>query len=96
MRSTIINTSKEMMCYSDFPIPQEYPIFMHNSYVQGYFNLYAEKFVLRKHIRFRHEVIMVSYVFFWGGGGAGVVKFKIKISYHDIADILLKLALNTN
>ena len=68
MRSTIINTSKEMMCYSDFPIPQEYPIFMHNTYVQRYFNLYAEKFGLRKHIRFRHEVIMISYGFF--------VKFK--------------------
>jgi len=63
MRSTIINTSKEMMCYSDFPIPQEYPIFMHNTYVQRYFNLYAEKFGLRKHIRFRHEVIMISYRF---------------------------------
>ena len=25
MKSTIVNTSKEMMCYSDFPIPDEFP-----------------------------------------------------------------------
>ncbi|CAC5408468.1 FMO [Mytilus coruscus] len=60
MKSTIINTSKEMMCYSDFPIPAEYPIFMHNSYVQKYFNLYVDKFELRKRIRFRHEIISVK------------------------------------
>ena len=33
MKSTVINTSKEMMSYSDFPIPAHYPIFMHNSKV---------------------------------------------------------------
>ena len=33
MKSTVINTSKEVMCFSDFPIPAEYPIFMHNSKV---------------------------------------------------------------
>ena len=57
MKSTIINTSKEMMCYSDFPIPAEYPIFMHNTYVQKYFNLYADKFNLRKYIKFETEVM---------------------------------------
>jgi len=58
MRSTVINTSKEMMCYSDFPIPKEYPIYMHNTYVQKYFNLYVEKFNLKKYINFGHEVEM--------------------------------------
>ena len=24
-RSTVINTDKEMMCYSDFPMPKEFP-----------------------------------------------------------------------
>lgn len=33
MKSTVINTSKEMMAYSDFPIPAKYPVFMHNSHV---------------------------------------------------------------
>ena len=31
MKSTIINTSKEMSAFSDFPPPEEYPNFMHNS-----------------------------------------------------------------
>jgi dimethylaniline monooxygenase (N-oxide forming) len=56
MKSTVINTSKEMMCYSDFPIPKEYPIFMHNAYVLKYFQLYAEKFNLRQHINFQTDV----------------------------------------
>lgn len=52
----VINTSKEIMCYSDFPIPAKYPIFMHNKYVLQYFHLYAEQFGLRKYIKFQHEV----------------------------------------
>ncbi|XP_069121137.1 flavin-containing monooxygenase 5-like [Argopecten irradians] len=60
MKSTVINTSKEMMCYSDFPIPQEYPIYMHNTYVQKYFRLYAEKFGLEKYIKFNHEIIRLT------------------------------------
>ncbi|XP_035683487.1 flavin-containing monooxygenase 5-like isoform X1 [Branchiostoma floridae] len=55
-RSTVTNTSKEMMCYSDFPIPKEYPNFMHHSWVIKYFRLYADNFGLIKHIRFRHHI----------------------------------------
>ena len=58
MKSTVINTSKEMMCYSDFPIPQEYPPFMHNKYVDKYFNLYADEFKLRDRIKFSTEVVL--------------------------------------
>ena len=46
MKSTIINTSKEMMCYSDFPIPREYPNFMHNLMFLKYLRLYADEFKL--------------------------------------------------
>ncbi|XP_062577187.1 flavin-containing monooxygenase 5-like [Saccostrea cucullata] len=60
MKSTVINTSKEMMCFSDFPIPKEYPIFMHNKYVLKYFHLYAEKFDLTKHINFQTEVLSIK------------------------------------
>ena len=61
MRSTIINTSKEMMCYSDFCIPKEFPNFMHNTKVMEYFTLYAEKFGLFKYIQFETEVVKVSW-----------------------------------
>ena len=41
------------MCYSDFPIPAEYPNYMHNSLIMEYFRMYAEHFHLTKHIRFK-------------------------------------------
>ncbi|XP_042603363.1 flavin-containing monooxygenase 5-like isoform X1 [Cyprinus carpio] len=55
-RSVIVNTSKEMMCYSDFPVPDHYPNFMHNSMIVQYFKLYAEHFNLLKHIYFQTTV----------------------------------------
>ncbi|CAH1786168.1 unnamed protein product [Owenia fusiformis] len=55
-KSTVINTSKEMMCYSDFPIPKEFPNYMHNTYVMKYFRLYVDKFDLAKHIRFKTTI----------------------------------------
>lgn len=65
MKSTVINTSKEMMCYSDFPIPREFPVFMHNKYVLRYFNLYAENFNLTQHINFQTEVSLLISNFNW-------------------------------
>lgn len=50
--SVIINTSKEMMCFSDFPIPAHFPNFMHNSLIMDYFRMYADNFQLIKYIRF--------------------------------------------
>ncbi|XP_064283571.1 flavin-containing monooxygenase 5-like isoform X2 [Passer domesticus] len=59
-RSVIINTSKEMMCYSDFPIPEDFPNYMHNSKIMEYFHMYAQHFDLLRHIRFRTSVCRVS------------------------------------
>ena len=56
-RSTVINTSKEMMCFSDFPIPREYPPFMHHQWIMKYFHIYAAAFDLYKHIRYRTKVV---------------------------------------
>lgn len=52
-RSLTINISKEMMCFSDFPIPADYPNYMHHSRILQYFRLYAEHFKLLQHIRFQ-------------------------------------------
>lgn len=60
MRSTIINTSKEMSAFSDFPPPKEFPNFMHNSYMLRYFEAYADNFNLRSRVRLYHEVVQVS------------------------------------
>ncbi|KAF3691143.1 Dimethylaniline monooxygenase [N-oxide-forming] 5 [Channa argus] len=58
--SVIINTSKEMMCFSDFPIPAHFPNFMHNSLIMDYFRMYADHFQLTKHIRFNTIVLQVK------------------------------------
>ncbi|XP_043076163.1 flavin-containing monooxygenase 5-like isoform X2 [Puntigrus tetrazona] len=58
-RSVVVNTSKEMMCYSDFPVPDHFPNFMHNSLIVKYYKLYAEHFNLLKHIRFQTTVCSV-------------------------------------
>ncbi|XP_043076165.1 flavin-containing monooxygenase 5-like [Puntigrus tetrazona] len=45
-----------MMSYSDFPMPDHFPNFIHNSMVMQYFRLYAENFNLLKHIHFQTTV----------------------------------------
>lgn len=56
MRSTIINTSKELLAYSDFPPSDKYANYMHNSRLLEYFVEYAKHHNLLKYIRFRHRV----------------------------------------
>lgn len=55
-KSTIINTSKELTSFSDFPPPKEFPNYMHNSMMFKYLQLYAEKFDLIRRIKFQHRV----------------------------------------
>ncbi|XP_062858214.1 si:dkey-239i20.4 isoform X1 [Trichomycterus rosablanca] len=59
-RSLVVNTSKEMMCYSDFPMPEHYPNYMHHSKLLQYLRLYAEHFDLLKYIRFQTKVLSVT------------------------------------
>ncbi|GFR66922.1 dimethylaniline monooxygenase [N-oxide-forming], partial [Elysia marginata] len=60
MKSTVINSSKELLSFSDFPMPAHFPNFMHNSQVLEYFNLYADRFDLKRHIQFQTEVCSVT------------------------------------
>ncbi|XP_051233268.1 dimethylaniline monooxygenase [N-oxide-forming] 2-like isoform X2 [Dicentrarchus labrax] len=59
-RSLVVNTSKEMMCFSDFPMPADYPNYFHNSQLLQYFRLYAEHFDLFKYINFQTTVKSVT------------------------------------
>ena len=59
-KSTVINTSKEMMSYSDFPAPKEFPVYMHNTKVMEYLHMYAKKFDMLKHIKFNTSVKTVK------------------------------------
>ena len=51
-RSLHINTSRERMEYSDFPMPKSYPDFPHHTHIAEYFEAYVDHFDLRRHIRF--------------------------------------------
>ncbi|XP_071984256.1 dimethylaniline monooxygenase [N-oxide-forming] 2-like [Engystomops pustulosus] len=55
-KSVFTNTSKEMMCYSDFPMPENFPVFLHHSKILEYLHLYAEHFNLFKYIKFQTKV----------------------------------------
>uniref|UniRef100_A0A3P8PP10 Flavin-containing monooxygenase n=1 Tax=Astatotilapia calliptera TaxID=8154 RepID=A0A3P8PP10_ASTCA len=58
-KSVIINSSKEMMSFSDFPPPADLPNNMHHSEVLLYLRLYAQTFNLLPRIRFQTTVISV-------------------------------------
>lgn len=60
-QSVITNTSKEMSCFSDFPMPEDFPNFLHNSKLLEYFRIFARKFDLLKYIQFQ-------VLYFWGNG----------------------------
>ncbi|XP_056379206.1 flavin-containing monooxygenase 3-like isoform X3 [Hyla sarda] len=59
-RSVFTNACKEMMCYPDFPIPDDYPNFMHNAVFLEYLKLYAKHFDLLRHIKFKTTVIRIQ------------------------------------
>ncbi|RUS79337.1 hypothetical protein EGW08_012891 [Elysia chlorotica] len=60
MKSTVINTSKELLTYSDFPLPAHFSNCMHNSQLVEYFHLYSDHFGLKKHIQFNTQVVSVT------------------------------------
>ena len=52
-RSLVVNTSKEIMCFSDFPMPDDFPNYMLHSQLLQYLSLYAEHFHLLRYINFQ-------------------------------------------
>src|SRR3712207_4577744 len=51
-----INTSRERMEYSDFPMPKSYPDFPHHTHIARYFRDYLDHFGCRDRIRFETGV----------------------------------------
>src|SRR5215472_16542960 len=51
-RSLHINTSRERMEYSDYPMPRTYPDFPHHTQIATYFDNYVEHFGFRDRIVF--------------------------------------------
>ncbi|KAG0298658.1 Cyclopentanone 1,2-monooxygenase (CPMO) [Dissophora globulifera] len=59
-KSTIINTSKEMMAFSDYAIPANWATYLPNQKIAQYFSMYADRFGLVPHIRFGTKVLEVK------------------------------------
>ncbi|HEV7771967.1 MAG TPA: NAD(P)-binding domain-containing protein [Conexibacter sp.] len=55
-RSLHINTSRERMEYTDFPMPKSYPDFPHHSQIAAYFDAYVDHFGFRDSIQFETGV----------------------------------------
>ncbi|KAG9461617.1 hypothetical protein GDO78_016248 [Eleutherodactylus coqui] len=52
-KSLVTNVSKEIMCLSDFPMPDDFPNFLPNHKYFEYIKLYAEHFKLLQYINFK-------------------------------------------
>ncbi|XP_068176166.1 flavin-containing monooxygenase 5-like isoform X2 [Antennarius striatus] len=59
-RSLVVNISKEMMCFSDFPMPADYPNYVLHSQLLQYLRLYAEHFDLLRYISFKTTVKRIT------------------------------------
>ncbi|XP_055864135.1 flavin-containing monooxygenase 5-like [Biomphalaria glabrata] len=59
-RSTVVNTSKEFLAYSDFPMPDYFANFCHNSDVEEYLKKYCKHFGIEKYIKLNTEVLSLK------------------------------------
>jgi cation diffusion facilitator CzcD-associated flavoprotein CzcO len=59
-RSLHINTSREMMEYSAFPMPVDYPDYPGHAEIAAYFEDFVDHFGLRDRIEFNTEVVSVE------------------------------------
>src|SRR4051794_40566894 len=55
-RDLHINTSRDRMAYSDFPMPADYPDYPHHAQIAAYFEDYVDHFGFRDRIRFETPV----------------------------------------
>jgi len=59
-RSLFINTSRKLMEYKSYAMPDQYPDYPHHTQIAAYFDDYVDHFGLREHIRFNTDVTKVE------------------------------------
>jgi dimethylaniline monooxygenase (N-oxide forming) len=59
-RSLHINTSRGLMAYKTYPMPDDYPDYPNHFQIARYFDTYVDHFSLRETIRFKTEVVAVA------------------------------------
>src|SRR5918992_3914656 len=55
-RSLFINTSRDLMAYRTFPMPETYPDYPHHTQIAAYFDAYVDHFGFRDRITFETGV----------------------------------------
>ncbi len=65
-RSLHIDTSRQRLCFKDFPMPDHYPSFPHHSDIKCYLDSYADAFGLLENIEFGNGVAHARHL---DGGG---------------------------
>ncbi len=76
-RSLHINTSRERMEYSDYPMPADYPDFPHHTEIARYFDSYVD------HFGFRDKIVFNSGVEHAGRGDDGVWSVTLDSGEHQ-------------
>jgi thioredoxin reductase len=61
-RSLHINTSRGLMAYKTYPMPEDYPDYPNHFQIAKYFDDYVDHFGFRDRIRFKTEVVSVEAV----------------------------------
>ena len=59
-RSLFINTSRNLMAYPSYPMPEDLPDYPHHTQIARYFDDYVDHFGFRDEISFRTEVVRVE------------------------------------
>jgi hypothetical protein len=59
-RSLHINTSRGLMAYKTYPMPDDYPDYPNHFQIARYFDSYVDHFGLRERIRFQTEVLSAA------------------------------------
>ncbi len=80
-RSLHINTSRQMMEYKTFPMPEDYPDYPSHWQIADYFDAYVDHFGFRDKITFRTEVVKVVPVD--GGQGGYDVTIRGRDAHDD-------------
>ena len=59
-KNTVTNISKAIMCFSDFPVPKEWPNYVHHGMFMKYLEMYAKEFDLEQYIKLNTKVERLS------------------------------------
>src|SRR3954447_14527523 len=80
-RDLHINTSRDRMEFSDFPMPKDYPDYPHHAQIAAYFDAYVDHFGFRDKIRFQTKVERVARR---AGGGYDVTTGDGATAFYDV------------